>query len=95
MGYKMVLRPIEIIDEIRALFGSVLQEGVEIVMTHLASQAEREGSIPSTRSNICRKALRLIWRAGKTSRFTGSFTATVRESFRAASLPPSPERNET
>ena len=77
----MVLQPIEIVEEFRAVFGYVLQQDVEIVMSHLASQAERAGSIPATRSSKPRKALRPIRHCAEPRSFTGSFTASVREPF--------------
>jgi hypothetical protein len=69
------------INEFWATFGAVLQEDIEIVMTLLASQAEREGSIPSTRSSLPHKALRLISRWLKKASFTGGFTPSVLDRF--------------
>jgi len=50
---KVVLRPIEIINEFSAFLGQVLQQGIEFIAFKLASQAERAGSIPATRSSKC------------------------------------------
>jgi len=84
MGPEMVLHPIEIVDEFRTHFGYVLQQHIEIAMIHLASQAERAGSIPATRSTLCHKGLRPISPRQNSRSFTGGFTVDVHLLFRVA-----------
>lgn len=56
-------------------------QAIDFVVKWLASQAEREGSIPSTRSSFQHNGLRVIQASHLRHGFTGSFTRFVLERF--------------
>jgi hypothetical protein len=78
---EMVLQNAGNIGLFRRFAVAIILQVVDFFGYPLASQAERAGSIPATRSSLHRKALRLPALPPEIDGFTGSFTPPVLERF--------------
>ena len=78
------------VELIWAGFGQFYKQAIGKQENPLASQAERGGSIPPTRSTLLRKGLMMISSYGESDGFTGSFTLLIPYLFLSGLFPTLP-----